>query len=666
MRDAEREAAEREMADRAAEREARLEAKRIEAANVGNANGTDNRPRQPKLPPFIDGVDQLDGYLTRFETFARISKWPESDWAVSLSALLSGRALEVYSRMPYEDALVYQKVKEVLLKRYNLTEEGYRNLFRKSKPQADESPSIFIGRIRSYLSKWIILSDIDKTFDGLRDLIVKEQFMAVCPEDLVIYLRERNNDTLEEVARVAELFLEARNRSFNYSPGATQNGDGVGDDMYGRKVEGQQTRLGQRKWQSRAEERSRSDIHCFVCHRVGHIARYCPSSKEGENASVKRAAAAHAIPVRKWTDSTYMVDKSQKEDGERKLKVVEGFIGSKSVEVLRDTGCEAVIVKRHYVRDDQLTGEIGLIRMLDTRIIRGEKAIIDIRTPYLSGRVKAVCVENSIVDLIVGNVHGVRSYDDPDMEFKGARLTTPECGMVERSQCEVTSRGRQPDVNRRETKNSRECAMVDVGVCAETESNEEVNSGEHRSFPAFHSRPTTKSQVRRFLGLTGYHRDVPNYATLAYPLTSVTKRGQPDRVKWGKEQEEAYDALKRAITTRPILHKPNMQKSFVLRAHASDVGLGVTLLQEDNRGILHPVAFASRNFFEREINYSTIEKQCLAIVWAVKRFKHYLYGKLFVLQTDQQPLKHLTTVRFVSARITRWAMFLQNYSFSGQ
>ena len=180
-------------------------------------------------------------------------------------------------------------------------------------------------------------------------------------------------------------------------------------------------------------------------------------------------------------------------------------------------------------------------------------------------------------------------------------------------------------------------------------------------------RPTTKKQVRSFLGLTGYYRDfVPNYATLAYPLTSLTKKGQPNRVKWGKDQDEAYDALKRAITTRPILHIPNMHRSFILRTDASDVGLGAALLQEDNKGILHPVAFASKKLMDRETRYSTIEKECLAIVWAIRKFELYLYGRTFTLQTDHQPLRYINTARFVSARIMRWAMFLQSYNFTVQ
>ena len=95
---------------------------------------------------------------------------------IELSALLSGLALEVYSRLS-EEAKDYDKVKIALMKRYDLTEDGYRRKFRASKPEVDESPDQFIVRLDRYLLRWLQLSDTERTFDGLKELIVKEQFI---------------------------------------------------------------------------------------------------------------------------------------------------------------------------------------------------------------------------------------------------------------------------------------------------------------------------------------------------------------------------------------------------------------------------------------------------------------------------------------------------------
>ena len=168
---------------------------------------------------------------------------------------------------------------------------------------------------------------------------------------------------------------------------------------------------------------------------------------------------------------------------------------------------------------------------------------------------------------------------------------------------------------------------------------------------------------RAFIGLTGYYREfIPNYATIAALLTDLTKKGQPTKVVWGKPQEKAYIALKTQLMSKPILRLPESANTFVLRTDASNKGIGAVLLQyhEDK---LFAVGYYSRKLSERESKYSTIEQECLAIVWAVRKLKIYLYGREFILQTDHHPLVYLNKTKFVNDRIMRWAMYLQNYKF---
>ena len=114
-------------------------------------NAPQNNSKAPKLPAFVDGKDMIDSYLQRFERFARSNGWEESQWAISLSALLTGQALDVYSRLSDEEANDYKKLKNGLLKRYNLTETGYRQKFRTCKPEPNETPEQFIFRLQVYL-----------------------------------------------------------------------------------------------------------------------------------------------------------------------------------------------------------------------------------------------------------------------------------------------------------------------------------------------------------------------------------------------------------------------------------------------------------------------------------------------------------------------------------
>ena len=151
----------------------------------------------------------MDAYLRRFERFADTAKCKKTGWASKLSALLFGGALAVYSRLSEEAAKDYHKVKIALMKRYDLTEDGYRRKFRASKQEVDESPDRFIVRLDKYLLRWLELSDTEQTFDGLKNLIVKEQFIDSCSKDLAIHLCERAPETLAKIAKIADQYLEA-------------------------------------------------------------------------------------------------------------------------------------------------------------------------------------------------------------------------------------------------------------------------------------------------------------------------------------------------------------------------------------------------------------------------------------------------------------------------
>lgn len=180
------------------------------------------------------------------------------------------------------------------------------------------------------------------------------------------------------------------------------------------------------------------------------------------------------------------------------------------------------------------------------------------------------------------------------------------------------------------------------------------------------ARPTTKKEVRAFLGLASYYRKfIPHFAAIALPLTDMTKKKEPTIVIWTDAAESAFQTLKERLTNDPILRLPDLEKDFVLRTDASGLGLGAMLMQTTD-GELHPVYYASRKLSSAENKYATVERECLAIVWAVGKFEVYLYGRRFVLQTDHQPLQYLQKARQTNARLTRWALLLQPFIFTIQ
>ncbi len=176
-------------------------------------------------------------------------------------------------------------------------------------------------------------------------------------------------------------------------------------------------------------------------------------------------------------------------------------------------------------------------------------------------------------------------------------------------------------------------------------------------------RPQTKKQVRALLGLTGYYRKfIPNYAAIAVPLTDLTKKGKPNKVVLTESEELAFITLKTRMSSFPILKLPDLEKPFLVRTDASDVGIGAVLLQEQE-GERFPVMFVSRKLVDRERAYSTIEKDCLAIVWAIQKLERYLYGREFILETDHQPSIWMTKAKLTNGRVMRWPITLQPNRF---
>ena len=120
--------------------------------------------------------------------------------------------------------------------------------------------------------------------------------------------------------------------------------------------------------------------------------------------------------------------------------------------------------------------------------------------------------------------------------------------------------------------------------------------------------------------------------------------------------------MKALLANDPILHLPDVQKQFTLRTDASDAGVGAVLLQDDE-GKKFPVAYASKKLLPRERAYSTIEKECLAVVWAVQKFEPYLYWREFVLEVDHEPLRSMKRGKVANGRVMRWALALQPYQY---
>ena len=166
--------------------------------------------RDPKLPYFVESKDKMDSYLSRFEKYATANEWKKSIWAAYLSALLKGRALDVYGRLSVDDAADYEKLKDALLKNFDITERGFRKKFRYERPEKSETFIQFSSRLRSYLNKWLMMAKIEESYEAVCDFFARDQFLDSCSRALYVHLKPKSFKNLEEMAKEADLFAEAR------------------------------------------------------------------------------------------------------------------------------------------------------------------------------------------------------------------------------------------------------------------------------------------------------------------------------------------------------------------------------------------------------------------------------------------------------------------------
>lgn len=425
-----------------------------------------SKPNIPPLPVFQDGKDDIDSYLSRFERYASCVGWDKADWALAVSALLSGKALDIISRLTTGQANDYDVVKSSLLKGFDLTEEGYRLKFRQSKLRQGESFVQYASRIETHLCRWIELSPYDNDLDGLKSLMIQEQVFDICGKDLLVFIKERQPKSLTEVLTLADQYRDAhsdpRVRRMRDKPsysGAQQSSTHTNSNS---SINRPNTPKGSVP-NTGNQSQSRMSIKCFKCAKLGHTSWNCPDNRsrkeKGASLSEGRSQAGqpedgegagpaeppHMEPS-EMTDPQeqkgmcLIVEENLTDDGAAvklasggtlpvlsaaacgtcgdTMPVCHGIVNGKPVDVLRDTGCSTVVVRRNLVLEEQLIGEERICVLIDGTARRFQVAIIDVDTPYLKGKIEALCMSSPVYDLILGNVTGVREPTDPDLKWE--------------------------------------------------------------------------------------------------------------------------------------------------------------------------------------------------------------------------------------------------------
>ena len=173
--------------------------------------------------------------------------------------------------------------------------------------------------------------------------------------------------------------------------------------------------------------------------------------------------------------------------------------------------------------------------------------------------------------------------------------------------------------------------------------------------------PTNVAAIRSFLGLAGYYRRfVKDFSKLAMPLTDLLRTDV--KFEWNKSQQQSFLQLKQSISSAPVLTLPDDSLPYIVSTDASGFAVGATLSQDQGNGS-QPIAFLSHKLNEHEKNYPVHEQELLAIIIALKEWRHYLYGKRFQILTDHQSLRYLSTQPHLSPRQIRWSEFLQQFDY---
>nr|GFB02083.1 reverse transcriptase domain-containing protein [Tanacetum cinerariifolium] len=173
--------------------------------------------------------------------------------------------------------------------------------------------------------------------------------------------------------------------------------------------------------------------------------------------------------------------------------------------------------------------------------------------------------------------------------------------------------------------------------------------------------PTTVKGIQSFLGHVGfYRRFIKDFSKIARPVTRLLEKDTP--FIFFKECVEAFQTLKRKLTEAPILIAPDWDIPFELMCDASDFAIGAVLEKRQDKHF-RPIHYASKTMTEAESNYTTTEKEMLAVVYAFEKFRSYLIMNKSIVYTDHSALKYLFAKKDLKARLLRWFLLLQEFTF---
>ncbi|XP_075056966.1 uncharacterized protein LOC142143155 [Mixophyes fleayi] len=717
-RQAERQA-ERESAEQEAERRYELELAKLKRQPEAREAGI-SRPR-PENFPVLEKDGDLDTFLRGFKKTCRQYGLAKDQWAQYLTPGLRGKALEAFADLPPEMDGNYEAIKSALLQHFNITPEAHRQKFRDLKRSASDTYS---AQLCASFKQWVGGLQIT-TFDALQDLMIQEQFLTLCPADVKKWVVDRDPASSAEAARLADKYTVTRApaaKRGTFVPGQSAcKGERPGGAPSPAVVSSSFGRVEAKPVQGDTRR-------CFICNRTGHLSAACPDRKTSTASTVEPPPPRSAPAVLcvagsqvSRNDNLQTVTVGDKvtvglrDTGADVTLVRSELVGSSDIIpgktiVVQGVGGIHPAVSMAWVYLDWGAGrglrEVGVSDKIPTNVLLGTDL-----GRMLSRYVASSDVVDSDLNHVFSQVSGCDRENVCSVVSEICKLgceTENDCSIVSDLGKLSVSKERLVDSLLEGQERHAVAYLDDIAVFSQTWEehlihlssvlakiagagltikpekcqigmNEvqylghRVGGGTLRPEPtkvdaiAAWPTPKTKKQVMSFLGTAGYYRKfVPQYSSLAKPLTDLTKKKLPQVVTWTPDCEEAFTALKSALTQSPVLQAPDFDRRFTVQTDASNYGLGAVLSQVNQQGEEHPILYLSRKLLPREVAYAVVEKECLAIVWTLQKLQSYLYGRDFTVITDHNPLSWLHRVAGDNGKLLRWSLTLQQYTFTVQ
>uniref|UniRef100_A0A1B8XVA9 CCHC-type domain-containing protein n=1 Tax=Xenopus tropicalis TaxID=8364 RepID=A0A1B8XVA9_XENTR len=386
---AEREAAERAAAaaerSAAAERELQLELAKLKQQTVPPQSSEPREvpfalPHSAKFP-VMDKDSDLDTFLQSFEKTCRQYQLPREQWARHLTPGLKGKALDAFVELPPELDGDYDELKKALIKKYNLTPEVYRRKFRALNREPKDSYSDVVGNLRTTFRQWIKGLSIN-TLAELEDLMVKDQFLHICPAEVRQFVVDREPKTAAKAAEIADTYAASRIPEGRKASPPSRWERPTGRTAHSNPGSGERSSF----WGSGAPVGQKDTRTCFSCNQTGHVRADCPLKKEP------------TPPVQ----PVVMLVSGKMENLAHHMQPV--TVGAKVTQGLRDSGSNFSLVRPEIIN----TGDIIPGKTLSLKGVGGDHPKVPVAKVYLDwgvGRgLREVGVSNEIpVNVLLGN-----------------------------------------------------------------------------------------------------------------------------------------------------------------------------------------------------------------------------------------------------------------------